>query len=304
MATYIVHKAVEFGNITVKARKLLGVAAVADLADKYDAQFKYDGCFCIVLLTGMGSYRVVSRTGEPVRSMDHVARRLQHLFDPLLKKGHTFAVMGEAWTRGEKQPRISGDFRAHEPRLRLQFAAFDLLPLAEFEAGASEREFADRYRELSTYTRGFNESDTVFLCPLFHAGTYGDPMEFADRKCAEGGFDGLILRDPRGWWKAGLGTTGEIVKAKPRETFDLRITGFKEGEGKYAGTVGKVVLEFKDGTVVEAAGGTDAERAAWWAAPEKFIGLIGEVAAMERLPSGALREPVFKGIRYDKEDSQ
>jgi DNA ligase-1 len=130
-------------------------------------------------------------------------------------------------------------------------------------------------------------------------------MDRADELCAHGdkrAFDGAILRDPKAGWKAGAGSDGAIIKAKPRVTFDLRIAGVEEGEGKYKGTTGKVVLQFADGTVVKAAGGTDAERAAWWEGTVQIQGCIGEVACLERLPSGELREPVFKGVRFDKVD--
>ncbi|EML1602141.1 hypothetical protein RVY52_006964 [Burkholderia cenocepacia] len=310
MARYLVHKAVEFSSLSAARKKAIGAASISDLADKYDLQYKYDGCNVIVKLLNMQHFEIISRTGEKVRSMDHVGRRLLNLFRSVLQKGGQLVVLGEAWAQGYPQPRVSGWFRRHENAPHLQMAVFDLLLLDSFEAGASAIPFSERYMQLSTYTRGFNESDTVFLCPLFHAGTYGDPMENADALCAHGdkrAFDGAVLRDPNAGWKAGSGSDGAIIKVKPRVTFDLRIVGVEEGEGKYAGTTGKLVLAFKDGTVVKAAGGTDAERAQWWADRDVrhingIIGKIGEVACLERLPSGELREPVFKGVRFDKVD--
>ncbi|KVD54734.1 hypothetical protein WI87_23835 [Burkholderia ubonensis] len=310
MARYLVHKAVEFSSLSAARKKAIGAASISDLADKYDLQYKYDGCNVIVKLLNLQHFEIISRTGEKVRSMDHVGRRLLNLFRPVLARGVPLAVLGEAWARGYPQKRISGWFRRHENAPHLQMAAFDLLLLESFEAGASGIPFSERYARLAEYTRGFNESDTVFLCPLLNPGTYGDPMDFADQLCSYGdkrAFDGAILRDPNAGWKAGSGSDGSIIKAKPRETFDLRIIGVEEGEGKYAGTTGKLVLQFADGTVVKAAGGTDAERAQWWADRDVrhingIIGKIGEVACLERLPSGELREPVFKGVRFDKVD--
>lgn len=306
MARYFVHKAVEFSALSAACKKRIGAATISDLADKYALQYKYDGCNTIVKLLDPQRFEIISRTGETVRSMDHVGRALLALFRGFLQNGHQFAVLGEAWAKGYPQPRISGWFRKHDPVSVLQFAAFDLLPLEGFEQGAYIEAFEDRYAKLATFTRGFTESDTVFLCPLLNPGTYGDPMDFADKLCAEGdkrAFDGAILRDPNAGWKAGSGSDGAIIKAKPRATFDLKIIGVEQGEGKYKGTTGKVILQFKDGTEVKAAGGTDLERRDMWDNTAQYAGRIGEVACLERLPSGELREPVFKGVRFDKVDS-
>jgi ATP-dependent DNA ligase len=307
LSKYLVHKAVEFSSLSAAVKKRIGATTISDLAATYDLQYKYDGCNTIIKLLNVQSFEIISRTGEKVRSMNHVGARLLNLFRKALEKGEQVVVLGEAWAKGYPQPRVSGWFRKHDPAPHLQLAAFDVLTLAEFEAGKSDLPFYARYEALSFFTRGFTESDTVFLCPLFTAGSYGDPMQMADQLCANGikrAFDGAILRDPNAGWVAGSGSQGAIIKAKPRDTFDLKIIGFEEGEGKYAGTTGKVVLQFADMTEVRAAGGTDAERAAWWADPLEYIGKVGEVAALERLPSGELREPVFKGVRYDKECGQ
>ncbi|NUX98773.1 ATP-dependent DNA ligase [Paraburkholderia youngii] len=306
MARYLVHKAVEFSSLSAACKKRIGAQSISDLAGKYDLQYKYDGCNTIVKLLNLQHFEIYSRTGERVKSMDHVGLRLLNLFRSALQRGHQFAVLGEAWARGVPQRRASGWFRKHEPVPQLQLAVFDLIDLGDFEAGVSLHPFERRYETLSVHTRGFNESDTVFLCPLFHAGTYGDPMEVADKLCAEGdkrAFDGAILRDPKAVWKAGSGADGAIIKAKPRLTFDLKIVGVEEGEGKYKGTTGKVVLQFADGTEVKAAGGTDLERRDMWDNTAQYAGRIGEVACLERLPSGELREPVFKGVRHDKVDA-
>jgi DNA ligase-1 len=305
LARYFVHKAVEFTALSAAGKKRLGATTISDLADKYDLQYKYDGCNCIVKLLNISTFEIISRTGETVRSMDHIGHRLLGLFRKTLERGVGVVVLGEAWAKGYPQPRISGWFRKHEQASMLQFAAFDVLNLTDFEAGASDVEFGTRYEQLAFHIRGHNESDPVFLCPLFTAGTYGDPMDRADELCSYGdkrAFDGAILRNPMAGWKAGAGSDGAIIKAKPRATYDLCIMGVEEGEGKYKGTTGKVVLAFKDGTIVKAAGGTTAERDEWFRAPETIRGKIGEVACLERLPSGELREPVFKGVRFDKVD--
>jgi DNA ligase-1 len=305
MGKYIVHKPIEFDRLSAAWKKRVGVSEIDNLGDKYAAMHKYDGCHAIVKLTGPQTFEIVSRTGEVVRSMDHVGRFLLQRFQTLLFRGQQIAVLGEAWARGTAQRIASGWFRKHDAQTLLQFAAFDSLPLADFEAGVCEVPFQTRYAGMLSHLRGFTESDTVFPCPMFMPGTYGPPTALAAMLQSFGAsraFDGAILADLDAGWKAGAGSDGAKIKVKPRPTFDLLIVGFIEGKGKYAGTLGAVQLKFNDGTLVEASGGTDDERAEMWANQSKYLNKIGEVSALERLPSGELREGVFKGVRFDKVD--
>jgi DNA ligase-1 len=313
MGRYLVHKPIEFEKLSAAWKKKQGVTDIDGLGNKFALQNKYDGCHVIVKLLNQQAFEIISRTGEKVRSMDHVGRMLLKLWHPLLAKGQSFAVMGEAWAKGVKQTTASGWFRSHDPQPALRFAGFDMMPLADFEAGRCEVPYQSRYAHLMHHLRGFTEADTAFLCPLYMPGTYGRPTDRAaelQKLGSKRAFDGAILRDLDAGWVAGAGSNGAIIKVKPRPSFDLRIIGVEEGLGKYAGTVGKVVLQFKDGTVIKAAGGTDDERARWWKsahnpdydADDYIIDRIGEVTCLERYASGELREPVFKGVRYDKVD--
>ncbi|MDO3559436.1 hypothetical protein [Ralstonia pseudosolanacearum] len=299
MAEYLIHKAVEFDKVTAKAKKDKGLTSLTDLFDRYTAQRKYDGCNGI-LVVKPNETTLLSRTGEVVRSCDHIRKAGRVLMNPLLVMGDAVVLLGEVWQAGRPQAQISGDFRRHDPAPGLQFIAFDMLFLDEYEAGVSTTPFKQRYLSLHMRLRSTHQTDTVRLCETYNPGTYGDPQRLADELVARGGYDGAILRDPEAGWTRGSGTAGEIIKVKNAETFDLRVVGVEEGKGKYAGTLGSLVLQGPKGPVT-CSGMSDEQRNQWWAEPSLIVGQIVEVAALGFTVRGSLREPRFKGIRHDKE---
>lgn len=312
--SYIVHKAVEFDKITKGARtalsKRLGilVGGVDDLSEHFTAQRKYDGVNGVAVLLGNGD-QMLSRTGEVAKSCDHILKYLHH------KVGKDFVVLGEVWHRKAPQTEISGTFRRHQPGPQLTYAAFDLLTLDEFRAGKSERPFRERYLKLHTKLEG-NESDPAFVAATYNPGTYGSATALAGAlgdSGAEGRgwYDGAILRDPEGFWTAGSGTTGEIIKVKPRASYDVRVVGVVEGLGKNAGSLGSLVCigPQKTFTVRGCIDNETAKR--WWNAyladegkvgrsPDNPVGKIIEVECLGITEDGSLREPVMKCVRDDK----
>ncbi|BAG70383.1 ATP-dependent DNA ligase [Ralstonia phage RSB1] len=306
MSGYIVHKAVEFEKITKGARtalsKSLGVlvGGVDDLSDYFIAQRKHDGVNGVAVLKGNGD-TMLSRTGEVAKSCDHILRYLKgHI-------GKDWVVLGEVWHKKWKQSDISGAFRRHSPGPELTFAAFDMLTVAEFEAGCSNRPFAERYLKLHSKLAG-TPSDPAFLCATYNPGTYGSATGLAadlgsKGPVGQGWYDGLILRDPAGFWTAGSGTTGEIIKVKPRQSFDVLVLGVNEGLGKNAGTCGSLTCKGPSKTFTVRGCVTDGVAALWWDNPDNIVGKIIEVECLGITEDGSLREPVMKCVRDDKLDA-
>lgn len=301
--SYIVHKAVEFEKITKGARtalsKRLGVlvGGVDDLSEHFIAQRKYDGVNGVAVLQGNGD-AMLSRTGEVARSCDHILNYLKG------RIGKDHVVLGEVWHRKAPQTEISGTFRRHQPGPQLIFAAFDLLTLTEFNTRLSLRPFRERYLKLHSKLAG-NESDPAFIAATYNPGTYGPATALAGALGASGAegrgwYDGAILRDPEGLWTAGSGTTGEIIKVKPRASYDVRVLDVNEGLGKNAGTCGALTCQGPKKPFTVRGCVTDDMAAAWFKDPSLIVGKIIEVECLGITEDGSLREPVMKCVRDDK----
>ena len=98
--------------------------------------------------------------------------------------------------------------------------------------------------------------------------------------------------------------TNNLLKVKKFNTCDLRVIGFEEGTGKYAGMLGAFICEYKGGQVKVGSGLTDEQRAEVWRNSRDYENLIIEVSYFEETKDStgkeSLRFPTFKDFRFDK----
>jgi len=93
------------------------------------------------------------------------------------------------------------------------------------------------------------------------------------------------------------------LKMKAEETEDLRVVGAFEGEGKYAGKLGGLIVD-RNGIEVRVGGGfSDVQREEIWNDQPAYIGRLMEVEYHEVTPDGSLRHPRFKRWRDDKDEA-
>lgn len=99
--------------------------------------------------------------------------------------------------------------------------------------------------------------------------------------------------------------TTNLLKVKKMQTMDLQIVGFEEGSGKYANTLGAILVRYKNGNVVKVGSGfTDWLRSEIWNNRSKYLDVICEIQYFEETTNQdggeSLRFPIFKDFRYDK----
>ena len=285
---YIIQKAVEFGKVKKKIAKDLDLST-------YEQQAKYDGCCAILLFDEDGQFTgCYSRTGEKYVSMTSIGEQMKAWDDEVHtiwgKLLRNVAVIGEAWWPGKGEfNNISGAFRRGQINFDLQFAINDVIPLPDFNKGKCDKPYDERVADFRNIKHG-----NFFFVDYWMPGS-SDPQERCNQLVASGGFDGLILRKLEGAWKVGSGNTGEIIKIKQKLSFDLKVlevnvvTGAKTGRNVY-----KLVVDFRGNRLGVGSGVPhDVEDV-------PSVGDIVEVEAMDYSSDGLLREPRFKGIRFDK----
>lgn len=300
VSEYTVHKAVELDKVKSQQRTLIEGGDL--LRTYYIAQAKYDGCNCVVIVPREGPVVIQSRTGEDVKSMDHV--KAAYAAYPDIVPG---VYLGEAWCPDATFPEISGWFRKQsttENTARLQHAVFDYLTLEEWEAGRSELSYVERVVRMPESFGAIAQG----AAPMWLAQSFGvlsctfpgtTPQELCNKLVEAGGYDGAIFRDPDGEWVRGNGTDGNIVKVKAKYSFDLRVVGYEEGKGKHAGRIGTLVVEYNGKRQGAGTGLKDKERSIESFETE-WLGQIVEVECLGVTEDGMLREPRMKGKRFDK----
>ena len=128
----------------------------------------------------------------------------------------------------------------------------------------------------------------------------GDPVEFYR----------AIIHDPRGLpWSEGVvvkyrDSVDESFKVKANDTFDVRVTRCLEGAGKFAGSLGAMVVEGPTGVESEIGSFqvTNEQRRWIWEHRQVLTGQIAEVRALTVNESGAIRAGVF--VRFHPSKSE
>lgn len=304
MGEYIVHKAVNLDKVKAAKRQVLSQPGYLD--NNYLGQRKYDGCSVVFKLTIAGEAdQVLSRTGERVRSLEWLLPHLQRLAAKMVVEHGGLVLLAEAWHPTYNFSTISGKYRAFADWLDPEIVVFDAIPLDDFEDGYCPTPYKERmgwFFGLSENGIGPEAAAVRPAATHFVPNTSGNEtwQDYCNELVARGGYDGLILRDPEGTWTRGSGTTGEIIKLKRVLSFDLRCIGVEEGKGRLKGTMGAIIVDFQGKPLRVGTGFTDEQRRAWWQNPTQFSKDIVEIEAMDYSSDGLLREPRFKGIRFDK----
>jgi ATP-dependent DNA ligase len=128
----------------------------------------------------------------------------------------------------------------------------------------------------------------------------GDPVEFYR----------AIIHDPRGLpWSEGVvvkykDAVDQWIKVKANDTLDVRVIRCLEGAGKFAGSLGAMVVEGPTGVKSEIGSFqlTNEQRRWIWDHRDVLTGQIAEVRAMNVNESGAIRAGVF--VRFHPSRSE
>lgn len=98
-----------------------------------------------------------------------------------------------------------------------------------------------------------------------------------------------------------------ILKVKEFYTMDLPIVGYAKGTGRFAGTLGALVLDFKGNEVKVGSGFSNEQRNDLWRNKDNLTGVLCEVKYKEvsydkSTGAESLQFPVFVSLRTDKSE--
>lgn len=251
-------------------------------ANEYIMMPKYDGCLAIITPAG-----VTTRTAEPISSIPQCFQAVTEVLP-----GHV--VFGEVYKFGAPFQDISGSFRRHKPQPDLLVVVFDAVPFKDWLSAKCDKPYIERYAALREAVLR-TPTPSLIVAPALDLEA---PQGFANALVVGGGYDGAIIRRKSAGWTPGASKNGEALKVKPVKSLDLRAVGWFAGRGKHVGRCGGIIVEYRGVRTQVGTGFTDKEREA--IATGCHDGAIAEVEFMELTADGKLREPRFKGWRYDK----
>ena len=278
MADYPFPKAVDFENLSAKARKNFN-------PEGWLLQPKWDGCAMVALVRRHDSCVVgVTASNKKVLSCDHILNHLRDTVGP-----GVYAM--EVWRPATMFQDISGMFRTQSAQPNLVARVFD-----GYRVGREDYDYITRMRTI--------HEALPFSGPVQDASLMGERFSTWDRAWqlarfwqSQGGYDGCILRNPDALWIEGR-SKGDVVKLKPLTDWDLRVTHIKAAVGEKTGRPTVALgCAWKAGQTQYVATGLNHEEQA---NARRFIGSIVTIRGMGLTADGFVREPRYVCVREDK----
>lgn len=223
-----------------------------------------------------------TRRGHKIVGLDHIVKYIE-------SAGKHMELSGELYIPGMSFARASGIIRSNkEEKLNVKYAIFDIPSLSGMP-----------------YDRRLKYISGVFL-PLGtkpHPHAVHIPHVMAESKeqvtslfklWTSRGFEGLVSKNPYGFPKVGKGSYDWMRLVNGVEA-EYKVVNVYESE-KMPGMLGGIVIE---GGIRVGSGFVEDERKRYWEDPSLILGKWATIIAKEKTKAGSLRQPIFKGIRFD-----
>ena len=247
--------------------------------------------------------KCMTRQGKEYKGLDHIISDLQKLVGKntfvdgeLLYKNKEGLSDSEAFQKGTGIA-MSKD----NDKSELKLVIFDMFTLDEFWNGKSKEPYSNRKKHLIELGEKIIElgTDNLEIVQMCYEGYDHSEiwkwLDYAERHDWEGVI--LNLDTPYECKR-----TKNLIKVKKFYTYDLEVIGVEEGTGRNKGTLGALVVKYKNNTVNVGSGFTDEERSYYWNNQDKIIGRVIEVKYKEittdkKTGLESLQFPVYVGLR-------
>jgi DNA ligase-1 len=266
-------------------------------------EVKLDGVRVITVVYPSGQVDQYSRNGKELLNFDHIKQQISkqaRLFsEPMVLDGE---VMSASFQDLMRQVHRKDNVEASDAVLHL----FDVLTLAEFQAGISRHKQLDRSVSLNMWYRFAADhmpNVSVVGQALLNLDTEEGRWEFnkINADAITGGYEGIMIKDPAAVYECKRSVAW--LKQKPYIEVSLTVQYTEEGTGKNVGRMGALVCEgVDDGRTISVnvgSGFTDRQREDFWNC--RVDGHVVEVRAdavtQNQDGTYSLRFPRFKGFR-------
>ena len=183
----------------------------------------------------------------------------------------------------------------------IKMLVFDAMPVSDFKTQTSSMTYIQR-RQMLDCMSAFDTTRYFELLPLLYRGSDTSEITRILEEEVSNGEEGIMINICDAPYE--FKRTNNLLKCKKFQSSDLQIIGFEEGTGKYTGTLGAIICEYKGGEVRVGSGLTDEQRREIWSCQHRYLNSIIEVSYFEETMDStgklSLRFPTFKDFRPDK----
>ena len=272
-------------------------------------EVKLDGVRVITIVRSDGRVDMFSRNGKELANFPHIVEQISSV---IKQKGSSKSmdvvldgeIMSSSFQDLMKQVHRKDNVEAGDAVLNL----FDVLPLADFEAGVYNKDQTTRSSMVKFWVeqnQPLIPNVTYVANELVDLDTDVGQARFKEinAKAVAGGYEGIMIKDPEAGYECKRSVAW--LKLKPFIEVSLEVVAVEEGTGKNVGKLGALVCEGEDDgkriRVNVGSGFTDIDRDTFWSSRDSLSGNIVEVRAdavtQNQDGTYSLRFPRFKGFR-------
>lgn len=223
-----------------------------------------------------------TRRGHKIVGVDHIIKYIESI-------GTHMELSGELYIPGMKFDRSSGIIRSNKPQKpNVKFAIFDIPSL-----GNMPYDQRHRYLSRTFYPLGTKPHPEAVYIPHIMAEN-AEQVHAAFKRWVAMGWEGLVGKNPSGRSLVGKGSY-EWMRMVYGGSDEYKVINVYESD-EVPGTLGGVIIE---GNIKVGSGFTEDERVAYWRDPSIVLAKFATINYKERTKSGSLRQPIWKGIRFD-----
>ena len=264
---------------------------------------KLDGFRLIAIKDSSGSVKFYSRVGQLVEGLVEIEQEFKNIpnnmaFDGELTISNYFEMSSkDAYKAASKIIRLKGD----TAKTGLTYRVFDCMTAEEFLAQKCDKTYDERRAMLDTFANRVDLKHIEVLPVLYRGDDTSKVIEWLNRITADDG-EGVmcnVCSEKYSWTRSWA-----LVKVKKMQDVDLQIIGFEEGSGRLSGTLGALLVRYKNNNIVKVGSGfSDELRKEIWNNQADWFSSVVSVQYFEETNSDngvSLRFPVFLERRVDK----
>jgi len=248
--------------------------------------------------------KLISRQGKEFKGMQHIISDLEQLGIGMFYDGELVRKNIDNLPDGENFRIGTGIINSDlESKNEIKFVIFDCFP----ESDIKKKESATKYRcrremlnELRETISKKKLGNIEIVTVVYEGYDQFQIMKWLDYAIKQG-WEGLMLNKDATYK---CKRTTDLIKIKKFYTMDLPIVKVIEGDGRLKGTLGSLVVQYKENTVNVGSGFDDETRKIFWEKRELLIGRVIEVKYKEisndkKTGLESLQFPIFVGMREE-----
>lgn len=259
--------------------------------DKFVTE-KFDGCRCFTQIRN-GKIIMKSRQNKMFEGLIDIENSIKELgLNNMSLDGELLAIDSNYENVYKDTMKIVST--KEKEKHGVKYMIFDILPINEFDNKKGVLKYSERRKILDN----IKQNEFISITPVLYHGTDNDKVLEVLSICRANGAEGAMINLDKPYE---FKRSKTLLKLKIMNTCDLKIIGFEEGSGKFKGTLGNLICDYKGYQLGVGSGFDDKQREQIWNNQEEYLNRIAEIQYFEETYNDkgglSLRFPVFKCIR-------